>query len=68
MLEMILERIPGRGKYLVLKYLREGLLDFDQIEDLDMQAAARWYLRSMRIREEIHRLREYSQGRRMARG
>jgi hypothetical protein len=58
MLEIIGERIPGKGKYLVLKYLREGVIELEHIPDEDMRALARWFLRAQRIREEIRGIEE----------
>ena len=57
-------RIKDRRKYLVLKHVRMGLLDLDQITDDDMWNLARLYLRSRRMREEIRELGEVSQRRR----
>jgi hypothetical protein len=56
MLEMVTQRVPGRAKYLLLKHLAEGVIDFDHIEDADMQAIARWYLRAKRIRQQVREL------------
>ena len=57
-------RIKDRRKYLVLKHVRMGLLDLDQITDSDMWNLARLYLRARRIRKEIRQLDEASQRRR----
>ena len=56
MLEMVTQRVPGRAKYLLLKHLAEGVIDFDHMEDADMQAIARWYLRAKRIRQQVREL------------
>jgi len=53
MLSIVMERVPGRSKYVVLKYLRIGLIDFEHIEDTDMRVIAKWSLRVWRIREQI---------------
>ena len=58
MISIIMERIPGRAKYLVLKYLRMGIVDLDHIVDADMRAAGRWYLKARRLRSEIAELAE----------
>ena len=56
MLSIVIERVPGRSKYLVLKYLRMGLIVFEHIVDDDMRAIAKWYLRVRRLREQIEEL------------
>ena len=63
MLSMVLERVPVRAKYLVLKYLRMGLIDMEQIVGEDMRAIAKWYLRVRSIRQEIGELVESSKRR-----
>jgi hypothetical protein len=55
-------RVKGRG--LVLKYLRLGLLDLDDIGDPDMRAMGRLYLRARRLRREVRELEEVSEMRR----
>ncbi|MDI6451615.1 hypothetical protein [Anaerobaca lacustris] len=58
MLSIVMERVPNRAKYLVLKYLRMGFLDVDDIVSEDMRAIAKWYLRVRAIRQEIGELVE----------
>jgi hypothetical protein len=58
------ERVKTRAKYLVLKYVKMGIIDLDQIADDDMRALARLYLRAKRMRQEIAELREASERRR----
>lgn len=60
------ERIPGRTKYRVLKLVRMGWLDVDDIANEDMRALAKLFLRGLRLRREIAELREVSQRRRLA--
>ena len=60
MVDIIKERIPGRGKYLVLKYLKMGIIDLDHIEDCDMHSLARHCLRAWRLQREIKSLRRFS--------
>ena len=67
MLDIVKERIPGREKYLVLKHLRMGWIEFEHIEDEDMRAMARWYLRARRLRRWISKLEEDGQRRRQER-
>ena len=64
MLSILMERVQVRAKYLVLKYLRMGLIEFDHIVDPDMQAIARWYLRARRLREKIAEIAEARRWRR----
>ena len=58
--EMIRDRIPGTAKYKILKLVRKGVLDTDDIENWDMQQLALTFLRALRIREEIQQLLEKS--------
>ena len=62
MLSIVNERIAGREKYLVLKHLRMGIIDFEHIVDSDMRAIAKWHLRVRRLREEISQI-EQARGR-----
>ena len=55
------ERIKTRAKYLVLKYLRMGIIELGHIANSDMLALARLYLRTRRIRKEIDELWEASE-------
>ena len=61
------ERIKSRAKYLVLKYLKMGIIELEHIVDNDMRALARLYLRIKRRRKEIAELREASERRRQRR-
>jgi hypothetical protein len=58
------ERIKSRTKYLVLKYLKMGIIELEQIVNSDMRALARLYLRIQRMRRQITELREASGRRR----
>lgn len=58
MQEMILSRVASPQKYLILKHVRMGVLDLDDIEDWNMHAAACWFMRAIRIREQISELRQ----------
>jgi hypothetical protein len=55
------ERIKTRAKYLVLKYLRMGIIELEHIANSDMLALARLYLRAKRMRKEIAELWEASE-------
>ena len=52
------ERIAAKAKYLVLKYLRMGIIESRHIVNEDMAALARLYLRVRRMRQEIAELWE----------
>jgi len=58
------ERIKTRAKYLVLKYLRMGIIELEHIANNDMRALGRLYLRAKRMRKEIAELWEASERRR----
>jgi hypothetical protein len=60
MLSIIIDRVPGRSKYIVLRYLNMGVIDLDDITDPDMHALARRHLRCKKLRRQIHRLRQLS--------
>jgi hypothetical protein len=57
---IIKERIPGKAKYLILKYLKMGIIDLDHIENYDMWALARHCLKAWRLQKEIRSLRSFS--------
>ena len=58
------ERIKTRAKYLVLKYLRMGIIRLDHIANSDMLALGRLYLRAKKMRKQISGLRNASEWRR----
>ncbi len=64
MFSIVNERVKGRAKYLVLKYLKMGIIELEHIVDNDMRALARLYLRILRLRKGITELREVSERRR----
>ena len=64
MLSTVKDRLPGKAKYLVLKYLKLGLIDLDHIVSEDMRALARLWLRARRLQAGIAELREASRARR----
>ena len=57
-------RIRHRAKYLVLKYLRMGIIELEHIVNSDMLALARLYLRVRRMQKEITELKKVSEWRR----
>jgi hypothetical protein len=60
---IVKERLAGDAKYLVLKYLRMGIIDMEHIVNDDMLALARLELRARRLEQEIARLQEASRAR-----
>ena len=64
---IVSERLPGKAKYLVLKYVKMGMIGLEQIVDADMLALARLCLRVQRLRDEIERLEGASEARMMRR-
>jgi hypothetical protein len=60
MFEIASERIPGTAKYKVLKCVRLGLLDADDIENWDVWQLAKLYLRILRLQRERYELKERS--------
>ena len=53
-----------KAHYKVLKYLRMGIIEFDDIEDVSLLCTARLYLRALRLQKEIKQLRDASWARR----
>jgi len=68
MLAIVKERLPGKAKYLVLKYLRMGIITMEHILNEDMLALAKLYLEVERKKAEIGRLYEASARRRERQG
>lgn len=58
MLNTVGERLPGKAKYLVMKYLRIGIIDLEHVVNEDMRALGRLYLRARRIQREIAKSQE----------
>ena len=58
MLSIVIQRVPGRAKYGVLRYLKMGVIGMEHIVDQDMRAVAKWYLRVRAIRGQIGELVE----------
>ena len=59
-ISIFLEKAPRKAAHLVLRYLRMGVIDLDHIEDQNMLALAKCYLRSRRLRREIRQAEEAS--------
>ena len=58
-LGMVSERIKSHKKYLIMKYLKEDVLELDDIKDMEMWCMGRMYLRMLRLKREIKELQEY---------
>ena len=54
------ERVQKMVKYKLLKLVRIGRIEADQIKDWDMWQLAKYYMRALKLCEEIRRLRKYS--------
>jgi hypothetical protein len=67
MVSIVAERLPGKAKYMVLKYLRMDIIGLNNIINTDMLALARLYLRVERLRSEIRQLERTSEARRRRR-
>ena len=67
MFSIVNERIKSRAKYVVLKYMKRGIIELEHILDNDVRALARLYLRMLRKRKEVAELREASERRRQQR-
>ena len=65
--EIVSDRIPGKAKYKVLKYVRMGWLELEDIASEDMQALAKLYLRALKLRQQISQIKERSWKRKLAR-
>ena len=57
------ERIKTKAKYLVLKYLRMGIIGLEHIVDSDVLILARLHLRIMKMQKQIRELTEASRRR-----
>jgi hypothetical protein len=62
MFSIVKDRLP-RVKYLVLKYVRMGVIELEHIVNEDMVALARLHLRAEQLRREIRRLDVHRQAR-----
>ena len=60
MVGIVSGRLPGRAKYLVLKYLKMGLIEMEHIVHPDMWALAKWQQRAEGLRREIQQLEQVS--------
>ncbi len=60
-------RIPGMAKYETLKKVEKGLIELDDISDMEVWHLGRLYVRSLKLQKEISELEEYSERRRQRR-
>jgi hypothetical protein len=67
MIEMINGRIKAVTKYKVLKYVKMGVIEVDDIADWDMWQFAMLYMRALRIKKQIVKSQELSRKRRQER-
>jgi hypothetical protein len=58
MMEMLFDRIPGKAKYVVLKYLERGVIDESMIANHDLQRYLYWSRRHVAAMEKITRIRK----------
>jgi hypothetical protein len=66
MMEIISEKIKTKAKYKVIKYVSMGIIDVEDIIDVNMYCLARSYLRARRLQREIAELQERSRKRSQA--
>ena len=57
---MLNERVTKKVKYKLLKLVKIGRIEADQIKDWDMWQLAKSYMRALKLIEDIQRLRKYS--------
>jgi len=58
MASMVEERLPAEAAAEMLKCVRRGIIDVDDIVSEDMRALARLHLRALRLQKEIRELQE----------
>jgi len=64
LVSIVKERLPEKARYLVVKYMRMGIIGLEHIVNGDMLALARLCLRVERLRGEIKQLERVSKARR----
>jgi len=57
---IVSQRLPGRAKFLVFRYLKAGIIELEHLASQDMRALGRLYLRARRLGQEIAQLEEAS--------
>ena len=63
LLSIVGERLPSRAKYLVVKFLRTGIIQMDHIENTDMESFVRLYQRARNLHRQIWQVNEASRRR-----
>lgn len=58
------DRIQGKAKYKILKLVKHGIIDVDDINDWDMWQLSKMYMKALLIRKQIKELRDSSKHRR----
>jgi hypothetical protein len=58
MLEIVRDRLPRQVPPLLLRYLRLGWIEEEDIRNEDMRACLKWHRKAQRILGEIHRIRD----------
>ncbi len=64
MFGLVRQRLPRKPVAIVLKDLRLGRIEVDDISNVEMWLLGRYFLRARRLQQEMVRLQEYSQRRR----
>lgn len=67
MVGIVSERLSGKAKYLVMKYLYKGIIGLEHIVNPDMLALAKLCLRVQRMQAEIEQLERIREARRLRR-
>ncbi len=63
MINIVSDRIPGKAKYAILKQVRMGIIEADDIEDWNMWQLAKLHVRIIDLRKQVSELREASKQR-----
>ena len=61
--DIVKDRVPGRAKWLILKYLRMGVLSTEHIQDIDLIHLAGLHRQILNLRQEISELEEAAEKR-----
>ena len=61
-LNTVSSRIESNKKYLMMKYLKEGIIELDDIQDRDLWCMGNLYLRTLRLKQEIKEIRQNQAG------
>jgi hypothetical protein len=64
LIEMLNERVKDKAKYRILKYVRAGVINVDDINNWDMWLLAKLYMKTLGLRKQIIELCETSKHRR----